>query len=216
MSDINLIPCPGWEYDQLPNVDAILKSRTEAALTIISKKTTSELIQVAKDTRIFHQQLFVGLTPSQTPYYAGHYRGEDFYCLKSYQVGIQSDPRVGHSAEYVPPRMAALAADIENSIKVCVEAYRVPNSIFSPEEKLLKTINVAAAIFVYFLEIHPFANGNGHAGRFVLISVLARFGIHLTRWNIHPRPPDPPYSQAIAQYRSGNRALLEQFILSCI
>jgi hypothetical protein len=49
-----------------------------------------------------------------------------------------------------------------------------------------------------------------------LVAILARHQVFLRRWQIHPRPQDPPYSDAIAQYRLGNRAYLERFVLNCI
>jgi fido (protein-threonine AMPylation protein) len=112
--------------------------------------------------------------------------------------------------------MALLAGDIEGALNDCDVVWMVPNAVFSAAEKLTKVVRVAVAIFVYFLEIHPYANGNGHAARFILIAALARHGIFLRRWQLHPRPQDPPYNDAIAEYRSGNRGLLERFVLSCI
>jgi len=71
-------------------------------------------------------------------------------------------------------------------------------------------------VFVYFLEIHPYANGNGHLARFFLIGYLARYGVFLARWPMHPRPSDPPYSDLIRRYRRGDRNSLERFVMSCI
>jgi len=88
--------------------------------------------------------------------------------------------------------------------------------VFSKQDKLYKTIRLTAALFVYFLEIHPFANGNGHMARFLLISVMAKFNIYPSKFSIHPRPPDPAYTACIKAYRAGNRALLERFVLDLI
>jgi len=178
--------------------------------------TPSHLLNRIKDTRPVHEQFFRGLTPPNTPYYAGNYRGEGFFCLKDYRVQIRSDPRVGHPPNVVVREMAALAVDIEDALRQCDFVWTVPNSIFSQSEKLAKVVSVAVAIFVYFLEIHPYANGNGHAARFILIAALARHGIYISRWQIDPRPSDPPYSKAIRDYRSGIRGPLERFVLSCI
>lgn len=170
----------------------------------------------AKDTRTVHSQYFRGLTPPSTPYYAGNYRGQDFPCLKNYGVRIPSDPRVGHQPQFVPRNMAALAVQIERALTQCDLIWAAPDHLISPAEKLAKVVRAAAAVFVYFLEIHPYANGNGHAGRFILIAVLARHGVNMRRWHMDPRPPDPPYGVAIAAYRSGQTGLLERFVLSCI
>ncbi len=88
--------------------------------------------------------------------------------------------------------------------------------LFPREWKIYRSVELAAAAFVYFLEIHPYADGNGHMARMMLIVILARFDIFLARWPIDPRPPDPPYSDLIARYRNGDRTGLELFILNCI
>ncbi|MGO7815608.1 Fic family protein, partial [Rhizobium ruizarguesonis] len=67
-----------------------------------------------------------------------------------------------------------------------------------------RAIELAAALFVYFLEVHPYANGNGHMGRFLLQSLLGRYGLYFnSNFNMHPRPKDPAYTSAISQYRNG-------------
>jgi hypothetical protein len=127
---------------------------------------------------------------------------------------FKGDHRVGHRANVVLAEMAALAANIERALADCDVTWTVPNAVMSPAEKLARVVSVGVAIFVYFLEIHPYANGNGHAARFL----LARHGVFLRRWQMHPRPQDPPYSLAIAAYRNGDRdrGILERFVLSCL
>ncbi|MFC5351466.1 MULTISPECIES: Fic family protein [Azospirillum] len=95
-------------------------------------------------------------------------------------------------------------------------AWAANNQVFSKAEKLYRSVRTVAALFVYFLEVHPYANGNGHMARFILIALLRRYGLFLSRWPIHPRPADPPYSKCIALYRDGHPIHLEKFILNCI
>lgn len=210
------VTCPSWEYEDFPNCDQLLLNRTRSALHILASLSADQLLVLSKDTRTAHAQYFRGLVPPETPYYAGHYRGENFVCLRNYEVQIPSDPRVGHSAQLVAVHMAGLAADITDAMRQCDVSWPVPNAVFARPQKLAHVVSVAAAIFVYFLEIHPYANGNGHAARLLLICVLLRFGVFLRSWEMHPRPPDPPYTAAIASYRSGDHGPLERFILSCI
>lgn len=216
MPDPIPITCPEWEYESVPNFDLILRSRAKSALDIIRKSQPSQLLTRIKDTRPVHQQFFRDLTPPTTPYYAGNYRGQNILCLKDYQVRIKSDPRVGHHPSLVLSDMATLAVEIEGALRECDLVWTVPNAVFSAAEKLTKIVTVAVAVFVYFLEIHPYANGNGHAAQFILIAALARHGVYISRWQMHPRPSDPPYSDAIVAYRSGNRGPLERFVLGCI
>lgn len=208
--------CPEWEYDKVAGFKSILAARAKSLLVPLRSGNPDDVMAVSKDTRPLHGVYFSGLTPPGFDYYGGHFRGEDFLCLLDYEVQIRSDHRVGHPPRSVPDKMAALATDIDNAIQECDIAWGVPNVVFSPAEKLIRIVRVAAAIFVYFLEIHPYANGNGHMARFILIALLARYRVYPARWPIHPRPADPPYSELIARYRSGEKALFERFVLECI
>jgi fido (protein-threonine AMPylation protein) len=209
------ITCPNWEYATIAGHDQLLRARAKSAFIRLRNVEPPRLRSLLKDTRNVHEQFFRDLTPQDFAYYAGHYRGELYICLKHYEVMIPGDPRVGHPPDKVLQSMANLAPQIDDALQQCKLMWRVPNAVFSPPEKLSRLVGVGAAVFVYFLEIHPYANGNGHIARFLLISFLSCFGIFLKEW-LHPRPADPPYSQLISDYRSGNRAPLEQFILRSI
>lgn len=210
------VECPNWEYSTVPGANEDLSARAKSALSQLVSLDPPDQERIAKDTRPIHREYFRGLTPPGFDYYAGHYRGENFPCLVDYEVHVQGDVRVGHTAATVLLEMDQLASDIDDVFKKLALAWSANEKLFGKELKVYRTIELATAVFVYFLEIHPYANGNGHMGRLVLITILARFGIFLRRWPLHPRPPDPPYTQLIAMYRSGNRAPLERFVLSCI
>jgi fido (protein-threonine AMPylation protein) len=92
----------------------------------------------------------------------------------------------------------------------------VNERVFDRPTKLYRTIELLTALFVEFLEIHPFTNGNGHMARLVVIAILGRFAVYPSSWSLHPRPQDPPYSELISRYRSGDQKPLEHFVLSCI
>jgi hypothetical protein len=96
--------CPEWEYSKHPNSSPVLQKKIKAILIELRKGQIDSLNSVV-DTRNIHQRLFHQLTPSEFPYYAGHYRGEDFRCLKYNQVVIPSDPRVGFPPNVVPGYM---------------------------------------------------------------------------------------------------------------
>ena len=40
--------------------------------------------------------------------------------------------------------------------------WAVNERMFGAAQKLYRVVEIATALFVYFLEIHPYANGNGH------------------------------------------------------
>ncbi|WP_375048832.1 hypothetical protein [Bradyrhizobium sp. 8-10B] len=174
------------------------------------------LVRLIKETRKVHAGYFAGLTPQGFEYYAGNYRGSNFPCLLTHEVGIASDPRVGHLSGLVSRSMYEFAAEVEDTIAEIDFLYRVSSSVMSDAEKLVRCSQLLAALFVYFLEIHPYLNGNGHMGRLIVIAGFRRQGFYAARWPVHPRPADPPYSRLIAQYRSGNRRNFEDFLLSCL
>jgi fido (protein-threonine AMPylation protein) len=139
-------------------------------------------LRAAQDTRTLHRNFFDGLTPAGFDYYAGHYRGENFLCLKEYEVRIKNAPRVGHPAAVVPDQMRLMATAVANVAEHCDILYAANSRVVGNAEKLARLVQVVAALFVYFLEIHPYGNGNGHIARFLLITLLCRYGIFPSRW----------------------------------
>jgi Fic/DOC family len=208
--------CPPFEYETVAGWSAILANRARAALIRLNGLSPQEKITIGKDTRPVHQRYFAGLTPVGVEYYAGHYRGEDFTCLKFLYVNIPGDPMVGHPPDRVFNDMTIFGTDFENVVAEGDFVWSANSKVIKPAEKLYRVIQLGVALFVYLLQIHPFANGNGHMARFFLISFLSRYGVTLSRWPLHPRPKDPPYSEFIGRYRRGERVLLEHFVLSCI
>jgi hypothetical protein len=208
--------CPPFAYETVAECAGILSRRAKDTLVQLNGLSPDEKTAIGKDTRPVHQRYFAGLTPVGLEYYAGHYRGEDFTCLKEFHVQIPSDPMVGHPPDRVLDDMVVFASDFENVINDGDVVWSANSKVIAPAEKLYRVIQLGVALFVYWLEIHPFANGNGHIARFFLISFLSRYGVTLSRWPLHPRPQDPPYSDFIGRYRRGDRVSLEHFVLSCI
>jgi hypothetical protein len=158
--------------------------------------------------------MFVGLTPEKCPYYAGHYRGESYRCLRHHRVKVDSDPRVGAEAKRVTPDLANLSSQIIGAgLKVVESAFQRPDEELAPPEKLNYLVMFACAVLVEFLRIHPYVNGNGHAGRLIVWLILAKFGYWPERW---PLDTSPAYGQLISHYRDGNKKPLEQFVMQCI
>jgi hypothetical protein len=160
--------------------------------------------------------LFYELAPDDHKYYAGNYRGDEYLCLKIYSVMIQGEPLVGYPPEKVLSSMAWLEADVRKVLATLDEAQKLPDAHISREDKLIYIVAAACEIFVRFLGIHPYANGNGHAARLIIWAILLRYGHVPKRWPIDPRPPDPMYSNSIYAYRRGNKEPLERFVLQCI
>src|SRR5690348_10982993 len=102
--------CPPWEYDKHP-----LRPQVAVRIARILKELRQgarDSVSTAKDTRPAHGIVFQGLTPPGVDYYAGHYRGEPYRCLRTYDVKIDGDPRVGIGASGVESSMVALSHEI--------------------------------------------------------------------------------------------------------
>jgi Fic/DOC family len=211
-----VVQCPPWEYKNVQNHEAILQARTKQLMGAIFDAQSSAIVRLLKETRRVHAGYFRGLTPPNFDYYAGNYRGSDFPCLRDRIVGIASDRRVGHSPGIVERSMYEFASEVQDTIDEIDFLFRISPDTMSDAEKLVRCSQLLAALFVYFLEIHPYVNGNGHMGRLIVIAGLKRQGYYASRWPLHPRPQDPPYSTLIAAYRSGNRKDLEDFLLACL
>jgi hypothetical protein len=205
--------CPAWEYNHHPERSTSLP-RSVASLLSDLRLGVVDPGLTALDTRSSHLRMFRGLTPPECDYFAGHYRGEKFRCLEFCMVGIPGDPSVGCPPNLTESIMIQLSDVIRVSLNGLDNGHRIPNSQLDKRLKLAYTIAVTCRIFTEFLEIHPFANGNGHAARLIVTCILARFGYWLQRWTVDPRPPDPPHTELIRQYRQGNREPLERYIQS--
>ena len=203
--------CPIFEYADHPDKDRFFPEAVRGALRLLQD---GGLLPLATDTRFVHAQFFKDLCPAGCEYYAGHYRGEDFRCLKYYGVGISRDPRVGTDPDLVDSQMRALSLSLRSSMEAVEVAHEHPSSRLSAGDKILFSVSAACRLFVEFLTVHPYANGNGHIARWLLIAVLRQHGYRLDNFPVEPRPHDPPYSAMIARYRDGEVELLERYILS--
>jgi hypothetical protein len=210
------VGCPPWEYSSIPGFEGVLARNSRQALIWLRQLNPDERIEIGKDTRALHQQYFQGVTPVGFDYYAGHYRGEDFPCLRDREVQIVGDPLVGHCSYRIADDMRVFADDLTATTADSDFVWGVSSAVVGPTEKLYRVVQLGVALFVCFLEIHPYLNGNGHMGRFLLIAFLSRFGIFLSQWPLHPRPQDPPYSELIRRYRRGDQDSLVRFVLNCI
>lgn len=170
-----------------------------------------EPLSVALDSRDVHERVFRELTPPGYEYFAGHYRGEPYRCLKSYAVMIPADPRVGAPPQAVGWLMRELRTEIEAAVRALDASV-----LLLLEQRLRYVVALTCRVFEMFLRVHPYANGNGHAGRFIVWSLLGRFGHWPRSWPVEPRPADPPYTDLIEKYRNGDKLPLETFILATL
>ena len=203
--------CPAWEYDNHPDRKTVLQKEIKSILIELRKQQINALDSVV-DTRNVHHRLFNQLTPPDCPYYASHYRGENFRCLKFNQVGIRSDTRVGFKPHLVHGYMDELGGIVKEAAAALDEGMKAPDAKIPSKDKILYIVAATCRIFELFLRIHPYVNGNGHIARFCIWALLGRYGLWPTKWPIDPRP-NPPYTDFIVEYRNGNPVPLETFIM---
>lgn len=209
------LPCPAWEYKDHSNYQSVLRNELAVLLRALRLGQVSIEVEGA-DTRPVHRQLFARLTPSGHPYFAGHYRGEDFPCLRDYAVKVPADPMVGIHYSGVQAAMMEFGQNLLAAASVLDQSFALPDAAVSQEEKLYSAVVIAARAFQELLTIHPYANGNGHIARFIVWLFLGRYGYWPTNWTIDPRPSVANYSAAISGHRRGSAAPLELLILQSI
>ena len=205
--------CPEFEYETHPRRGQ-LKSRIASVLVSLRRGQVN-IVNSCQDTRSFHRYFFSDFTPPALEYYAGHYRGEDFICLRSYNVAISGDPRVGAPAPAVAEEMSRAAEIIRSGLAALDTARLLPSTQIEPHIKLLYSVIFACRVFELVLRIHPYANGNGHMARLLIWMILGQYGYWPKRWPIEPRPP-APYTDLIIRYRNGDVEPLEKYVISCI
>jgi fido (protein-threonine AMPylation protein) len=205
--------CPAWEYTLVPNAKETIAKR---CIHLLVSLRHGQINHVASscDTRQIHFQMFEETTPAVAPYYAGHYRGEKFRCLEFCNVMVGGDPRVGVPHSRVASDMSNLADNIIRAgFSAVTQGHALPSSRVSEEDKLFYVVTFACRILVEFLRVHPYANGNGHMGRFIVWLILAKFGYWPKRWPLHQ---SPPYHDLLKTYRDGDPTQLEKFVLQCL
>lgn len=215
MLGVHPTDCPAWEYADHPDASTLLPERSKSLLIALRAGHINHK-DACIDSRSIHRELFNDLAPSGFEYYVGHYRGEHHRCLRLYNVMIRSDSRVGVQAQYVNSAIQILSDSIGVGMSALDSAQQAPNTVLPKEQKIAYLISFACKVFVEFLRVHPYVNGNGHIGRFIIFAILIRYGLWPKRWPLNDRPPDPPYSELIKRYRDGDCAPLEGFVMKCI
>jgi hypothetical protein len=207
---MDLADCPPWEYGDHPQRAEVLAS--EVAQVLIEMRTFSlPTLAFAGDSRGIHERMFRRLAPPACPYYAGHFRGENFLCLFLCQAFIPGDNRVGAHPAAVQNLMSFYVSRVEYGLTILDARRGVGSSNFA-----LEVVRFACGLQDMLFRIHPYVNGNGHMGRLTVWAVLGRYGFWPENWPVEPRPPDPPYTDLIRRYRDGDTEPLERYVLESI
>lgn len=196
--------CVWWEYEEHPDYNSVLAGGFATAKASVG--AMSEAWRVACDTRPTHKACFEPLTLSGLSYYAGNYRGAPIGCLAHFRVKIEGDPQVAREPEEVATAIERLRGYLERDVEAL--------SRFSGDDaaRLEQIVALAARFLTYFLTIHPYVNGNGHAARFGTWAILKHFGLQPEGFTVHGEKL--PYNDQLYAHRRGITSPLERFIFS--
>lgn len=202
--------CDGWEYTSHPQAQTVV----DACKQFLVELRDDPLSKVAalSETRPFHASLFAAVVPAACPYLAGHYRGEDYDCLREAQVSFGG--HVGTLPVGVLGAMGIYHQDLIDGLADLDAAAKDPVKPLGGSAFVVRLAQVCAAALTRFLTIHPYKNGNGHMARLLVWVILGRYSMLPKRWWLNNRPPG--YAALLTLHRNGDRKPLEKFILECI
>ena len=202
--------CGNWTYETHPKRPVDLASRCERVERAMQRRIAS-FASLKHDTRMVHKFLFRDMVPSACSCIAGTFRG-DASCkdIENSSVYVDADTRVG-----APPRaVAAQMLQFEQQCHSLVQAHaKLLGKAPQPAVALAKFVHMAAIVLQRFLTIHPFKDGNGHTGRFLIYLMMTRAGYAPVNWSIDAKQP---YSDALSRHRDGDKNALQQFLLQAI
>ncbi|VXC71120.1 Fic family protein [Massilia sp. 9I] len=201
------VKCSEWEYEDHPEAERV----TERCRRLVLMLKGRPRIFNGYSTLRAHRYMFHGVTPENCGYFAGNYRGSNFPCLKEYRVIAGNDSRVGTPPKDVKFEMSLFEAHLGFAVKTFAQDLQKAGKF--DRKLLLSLAELLAKYLVYYFTIHPYANGNGHTGRLIVLVILKRFQLDPQSWPLDDRPN---YSAAIVAHRDGNPTPLRDFILDRI
>ena len=173
-----------WDADS-PRLQANLVQALSSALAHARgrKPPTADL------ARAWHEEIFDGLHVPESSY-VGAFRGE----APLEHIGVQ----VGHCWGAAPGKVAAAVHTFLDELKdalgkldEAISGGGIPQS----DDALEAVLTTAALAHAKWVEIHPFANGNGRTARLWANWVLMRYGVP-PFVRLRPRPKGLPYAAA--------------------
>ena len=171
-----------------------------------------DLRETSADTRSSHRLLFEPLAPPEYPGFAGNYRGCNLPYLKEYNV--RAGQIRGCEARLVADHMdgfAVVVRSVADFIRGVME-----NDSASRAEKVAAVSQAVATVFALFLQIHPYADGNGHIARYIVVALMGLGGLAMQRWTIDPRPALEEYMACLLRADVGDFDPLARMLLDCL
>lgn len=196
-----------WEYEGHSDRKSVEDNCNKTVAHFLENENDRDAF--FKDTRPIHKAIFQNVTPDGHTYFAGNYRGAPYSQLYRRPVFIGDDS--GH-----PPELVAQAMEdfpiIANSLLNQFHNIMKSNNE-SRAKKILYFSDFLSKIYVRFVAIHPYANGNGHIARLLVWTFLKRANLPLTFWTIDKRP-ERPLDDCIFYARRGDwRPIVEYFFI---
>lgn len=203
-------PKKGWEYELHPKYATVKEKCDEIIRCMCTDATRQDFFLV--DTRDTHRAMFIEVTPDGCAYFAGNYRGADYpnLCNYSVQIGVYHGvppSSVGAVMSSFSTEIAKIISDFQQKIKTIAS---------TASKKLVVFCHLLAHLFVKFLVIHPYANGNGHMARLLVWVLLKKEGLTQSFWSVADRPGQPrgvPLDSCIELFRNGNQEPLIRYFL---
>ena len=186
-----------WEYDDHPRARTV----ADYCLLLIDRLTENypAMLDILKDVRPPHASMFAEVVPQGREYLAGNYRGAPYPQLIDRPVFIYGFD-CAHYSE-VHKLMDSFHHELVEGMEKIGVLARAGG--WTPAQSLVALSAFVSHIFVNFLKIHPFANGNGHISRLLVWCIFQYKRIKCKFWQIPDRNVNPP-DYMIGRYRNGD------------
>jgi len=174
-------PKPDWDADS-----SVLAANLAAVEDSIRRDAAQKVPPTLQLAREWHIQIMKSLqTPD--PNWVGRFRGESGL----ERIGVKAGALRGTAPDVVAAELAAFEVQLTAACQALDDSYSQQGL---DADVLEAAVEVAAWVHSKWVQIHPFANGNGRTARIWANWVLLRYGIRPVL-RLRPRP-DSGYADA--------------------
>ena len=201
--------CPDWSADATPAEETLILAgvfRVHESTLRTAKVNTPD----HGTLKTWHKILFEKVVPLW--YYAGHFRGLDprYECLQGF---AHIDGKFGFPPNLVAESMRLLGSNLRINDR---ELNQYLKRELRTEYQTVAKIMMVAGVVGTFIQIHPFANGNGRTSRLLANHLCHRYGLEMPFINPSRRPPNAAYALAGRAAMDGDFKPLFQYILDAV